>query len=270
MVLGQLYIHTQNNEAGLLHVTPYKKINSKWIKYPKVRAKAIKLSEKNKGVNLYELALYTCCVQLLSQVWFFLDSMDCSPPGSSVHGIFQARIIEWVATSYSRGSSWSRDQTHISCISCIGRQILYRYATWYPKHKQSEEKTDELEFIKIKNVCASEDTIKKVKKNRTSLEVQWLRLHTSNAGDMGSIHGPGRFHMPLWATKPLCHSYGAHALEPQLLKPASSRALELQLLKPLRPRAYVPWEKPLHWEACALQLETVCVQQRRPSIAKNK
>ena len=97
-----------------------------------------------------------------------------------------------------------------------------------------------MDFIKIKNVCASEDTIKKVKKNRTSLEVQWLRLHISNAGDMGSIHGPGRFHMPLWATKPLCHNYRAHALEPQLLKPASSRALEPQLLKPLRPRAYVP------------------------------
>ena len=43
-------------------------------------------------------------------------------PGSSVHGIFQARILEWVAISYSRGSSWPRDQTF---ISWIGRQILY-------------------------------------------------------------------------------------------------------------------------------------------------
>ena len=46
------------------------------------------------------------------------DSMNCSPPGSSVYGIFQARL-EWVAISYSRGSSWSRDQTHISSVSCI-------------------------------------------------------------------------------------------------------------------------------------------------------
>ena len=53
------------------------------------------------------------CVQLC-------DPMDCSPPGSSVHGIFQARILEWVAVFYSRGSSWPKDRTHVSCISCTG------------------------------------------------------------------------------------------------------------------------------------------------------
>ena len=58
------------------------------------------------------------------------NSMDCGPPGSSVHEIFQARILEWVAISSSRGSSRPRDQTHISCISCIGRWILYTGATW--------------------------------------------------------------------------------------------------------------------------------------------
>ena len=51
--------------------------------------------------------------------------MDCSPPGSSVHGIFQARIQEWVAISFSRGSSRPRDRTCISLVSCIGRWILY-------------------------------------------------------------------------------------------------------------------------------------------------
>ena len=56
--------------------------------------------------------------------------MDCSPPGSSVHGIFQARILEWVAISSSRGSSQVRDQTCISCVSCVGRQILYHCASW--------------------------------------------------------------------------------------------------------------------------------------------
>ena len=56
--------------------------------------------------------------------------MDCSPPGSSVHGIFQARILEWVAISYSRGSSGTRDQILISYVSCIGRQILYYCTTW--------------------------------------------------------------------------------------------------------------------------------------------
>ena len=52
------------------------------------------------------------------------NPMDCSPPSSSVHEIFQARIQEWVTISYSRGSSRSRNQTCISFISCIGRQIL--------------------------------------------------------------------------------------------------------------------------------------------------
>ena len=53
------------------------------------------------------------------------DPMDCSPPGSSVHGIFQARI-QWFAISSSRGAYWPRDWT---CVSCIGRGILYHCAT---------------------------------------------------------------------------------------------------------------------------------------------
>ena len=55
------------------------------------------------------------------------DPVDYSPPGSSIHGILQARIPEWIAISFSRGSSWSRDQTW---ISCTGRRILYHWATW--------------------------------------------------------------------------------------------------------------------------------------------
>ena len=45
------------------------------------------------------------------------DPMGCNPPGSSVHRIFQARILEWVAISFSRGSSQPRDQSHISYIA---------------------------------------------------------------------------------------------------------------------------------------------------------
>ena len=51
-------------------------------------------------------------------------------PVSSVHGLFQARILEQVAIFFSRGSSQPRDQTWVSCISRIGRQILYHWATW--------------------------------------------------------------------------------------------------------------------------------------------
>ena len=54
-----------------------------------------------------------------------LSAMDCSLPGFSVYGVFQARILEQVAISSSRGSSQPRNWTHVSYISCIGRQILY-------------------------------------------------------------------------------------------------------------------------------------------------
>jgi len=64
--------------------------------------------------------------------------MDCSPPGSSVHGILQARILEWVAISFSRGSSPPRDQTHISCID---RRVLYELSHWgSPKNRMGVSK----------------------------------------------------------------------------------------------------------------------------------
>ena len=53
------------------------------------------------------------------------DPMDCSPPGFSVLGIVQVRILEWVAMPSFRGTSQPRDQTHISYVSCTSRQVLY-------------------------------------------------------------------------------------------------------------------------------------------------
>ena len=53
---------------------------------------------------------------LVAQLWLILcDPMDCSPPGSSICGILQARILEWVAIPFSRGSSQPRDRTLVSC-----------------------------------------------------------------------------------------------------------------------------------------------------------
>ena len=52
------------------------------------------------------------------------NPMDCSPPDSSVCGILQARILEWVAISFSRGSSQPRDLTYISFVSCIAGRFL--------------------------------------------------------------------------------------------------------------------------------------------------
>ena len=72
------------------------------------------------------LTCYCCCCYLVAQVCPTLcDPMDCSPPGSSVHGVLQARVLEWVASSFSRRSS-QRNQTS---VSCIGRQILYHRDT---------------------------------------------------------------------------------------------------------------------------------------------
>ena len=58
------------------------------------------------------------------------NPMDCRPPDSSAYGVFQARILEWVATFYFRESPWLTDGNLVSCISCIGRQILYHCAPW--------------------------------------------------------------------------------------------------------------------------------------------
>ena len=63
---------------------------------------------------------------MLSRVWLCKPT-DCSPPGSSVHGIFQARILEWVAISHSNRSSGRRDLIRVFCISCIGRWVLYHH-----------------------------------------------------------------------------------------------------------------------------------------------
>ena len=53
------------------------------------------------------------------------DPTDCSPPRSSIHGILQARLLEWVAMLSSRGSSRPRNWTRVSHVSCISRQVLY-------------------------------------------------------------------------------------------------------------------------------------------------
>ena len=65
------------------------------------------------------------CANLLQSCPTLCDPMDCSPPGSSVHGILQARILEWVAMPSSRRSSQPRDWNHISYVFCIGRRVLY-------------------------------------------------------------------------------------------------------------------------------------------------
>ena len=59
---------------------------------------------------------YMCSV-LVAQSFLLCDPMDCSLPGSSVHGVFQAKILEWVVIPFFRGFSQPRDRTQVSCIA---------------------------------------------------------------------------------------------------------------------------------------------------------
>ena len=84
-------------------------------------------------------------VFVLIRVWLFCDPLDCGLPGSSVRGIFQAKILEWVAISSSRWSSWLRDQTSFSCVFCTAGGFFTHWAmgevllTSYSLMAESEE-----------------------------------------------------------------------------------------------------------------------------------
>ena len=87
------------------------------------------LSQSQEHGKSYSWAWSPTCMHAtsLQSCLTLYDPMEWGLPGSSVHGILQARVLEWVATSSSRGSSWPRDRTYISCIV---RWILYHWVTW--------------------------------------------------------------------------------------------------------------------------------------------
>ena len=78
------------------------------------------------------------------------DPVDCSPPGSSVHGISQAIILEWVVIPFSRKSSWPRDQTHISCIHCVS-YIAGRFSPGEPPGKHFQIQS--VQFSSVAQSC---------------------------------------------------------------------------------------------------------------------
>ena len=92
----------------------YSMVNITATSYPPAKAE-----HREKFMEITRARFHTVRkrIWLLSCVRLFCDPMDYSPPGSSVHGILQARILEWVAISFSRGSSRPRDRTHIACIT---------------------------------------------------------------------------------------------------------------------------------------------------------
>jgi len=93
------------------------------------------------------------CAKSLQLYLTLGDPMDHSLPVFSVHEILQARILEWVAISSSRGSSQPGDQTLVSYVSCIGWQILYHHLG-----SQSTKKRNKLCITCKKVLCAEEST----------------------------------------------------------------------------------------------------------------
>ena len=108
-------IPSQGTRSRMLRCGAIKQINNK-NKYLKPPKKWWLVPRK----RLYHLSLYT---HTHTHTLSFQSSptlcspMDCRPPGFSVHGILEGRILEWIAMPSSRASSWLRDQTRISCIA---------------------------------------------------------------------------------------------------------------------------------------------------------
>ena len=100
---------------------------------------------KSKVSRKYMLCAVLSC---LSHVRL-CDPMDCSSPGSSVHGILQERILEWVTMPSSRGSPQPRDQTHISYVSCIGRGFFTTSSIWEVQIESIKGIKDLLESLTI-------------------------------------------------------------------------------------------------------------------------
>ena len=125
-----LIISCMSHLAGLITALRWKLVPNWWdifllprlqVTLHKVQGFLIPL-----GFPTHYSARHICCCSVAKSCLTLCSSLDCSPPGSSVHGIFQTRILEWVATPYFRGSSQIRDQAHVSYFS---RWIFYPRGT---------------------------------------------------------------------------------------------------------------------------------------------
>ena len=99
--------------------------------------------------------------------------MDCSPPGYSFHGISQARILEWVAIPFSRGSSWPRGWTWVLAVQS-GRQILYHWSTQLQWKGKDTQKCVTDSFVTSK-CCECPVEAKSFRKLGTRARPQWCK-----------------------------------------------------------------------------------------------
>ena len=122
------HTHTHHNQLEYCQRIMYKRSPCchSWSPtvYPQHIPQSDLLTNKSRHITPQFKALHAyVCAQSCP---ILCHPMNCSLTGSSVHGVFQARIMQWVAIFFSRRSSQSRDQTHVSCVSCIGRQFIYQ------------------------------------------------------------------------------------------------------------------------------------------------
>ena len=96
-----------------------------YFQHPAAKKSRIHILLKCTKNILHDWLHTSMCTKSLQLYLTLDDPRDCGPPGSTLHGILQARILEWVAIPFSRMSSQPKDQTHKSYVSFIGRQVLY-------------------------------------------------------------------------------------------------------------------------------------------------
>ena len=148
--------------------------------------------------------------------------MDCSPPGFFVHGIFQGRILAWVASSYSRGSSQPKNWTGVSCISCIGRWIIWHWASWEAQSLYINKRKNWESFLPVSpwnqihsliypcntylNLivqCAGDINVSKTKQNSYLRKIiRQIREICSSKNDI--IYVQGQLCLGLWWKNPWC------------------------------------------------------------------
>ena len=116
----------------------------------------------------------------------FCNPMDLSSPGFFVHGISQARIVEWVVISFSKGFSRPRNQTH---VSCLGRLILYHRATWEAHRKWKKKQISPL-LLQVRGWVLQIRLIKgRLTRRNQSLSACALGLHKEETQWWGTQRG---------------------------------------------------------------------------------
>ena len=103
--------------------------------------------------------------------------MDYNLPGSSVHGILQAKILEWVAMPFSKESSQPKDQTHISYVSCLGRRVMVQLVKNLPAMQQT----------RIQSLGQEDPSEKGMATHSTILA--WRILWREEPGKLITVHG---------------------------------------------------------------------------------